>query len=305
MENQYFGVNRRLPFFVEQRDGYWLGRFQAMASPCEVLIETDNGDEARYMIKLAATEAWRIEKAFSRYRQDNIVYVLNNSKGGATKVDPETARLLTFADQCYQISQGLFDITSGILRKAWIFDGSDKLPSRSKVKKLLPFVGWEKVLWQPPYFTMQPGMEIDFGGIGKEYAVDRVVALLSTKSQLGILVNFGGDLHANQPRKGDRPWLAGIENPDNPDFPSKSVELYKGALTTSGDARRFLLKNGTRYSHILNPKTGWPIEHAPRSVTVAGINCTEAGILSTLALLQGKDAEVFLDAQQVRYWCIR
>lgn len=305
MKNQYGGVNKHIHFHFDRQEGYWRGRFHAMASPCEVLVETHNEKEAVLIIRLAAAEVWRIERTYSRYRIDNIIYAINNSKEQAIEVDQETARLLSFADHCYQMSQGLFDVTSGILRKVWKFDGSDTLPSAAEIKKLLPLIGWNKTQWQPPYFCMPAGMEIDFGGIGKEYAVDRVAGLLSEKFQACFLINFGGDLYANRPRLNDLPWVTGIENPDNPEFISRAVELYKGALTTSGDARRFLLKNGKRYGHILNPKTGWPVADAPRSVTVAGTNCTEAGILSTLALLHGKNAERFLDAQHIKYWCIR
>jgi thiamine biosynthesis lipoprotein len=80
------------------------------------------------------------------------------------------------------------------------------------------------------------------------------------------------------------------------------LELERGALATSGDSRRFLIKDGVRYGHILNPRTGWPVANSPRSVTVAASSCTEAGLLSTLALLQGAGAKQYLEEQGVRYW---
>ena len=83
------------------------------------------------------------------------------------------------------------------------------------------------------------------------------------------------------------------------------LELADGALATSGDARRFLLKDGVRYGHILNPRTGKPVDHAPRSVTVAAATCVEAGMIATLAVLQGKGAEAFLKHEGARAWCIR
>ncbi len=98
---------------------------------------------------------------------------------------------------------------------------------------------------------------------------------------------------------------AGIEASRSTDHALHRIQLERGALTTSGDARRYLLKGGMRYGHVLNPKTGWPVEGAPASVTVAGNNCTEAGILSTLAILHGRDAESFLDEQDVKYWIQR
>jgi len=85
----------------------------------------------------------------------------------------------------------------------------------------------------------------------------------------------------------------------------KLIRLKTGALATSGDSRRYLLKNGKRYGHILNPLTGWPIEDAPRSITVAADTCTQAGMLATLAMLCGAEAEVFLERQDTQYWCLR
>ena len=88
-------------------------------------------------------------------------------------VDEETALLLNFADKCYVMSGGMFDVSSGILRRAWHFDGSDRIAEQSEIDKLLPFVGWEKVRWRQPIISLPMGMELDFGGIGKEYAVDK------------------------------------------------------------------------------------------------------------------------------------
>lgn len=286
------------PPSLEQAAGYYLGRFQAMACPCELLIAVEKRSLAKSLLTLAAKEAWRIEKKFSRYVDDNMIYRINNSNGKTLKVDDEIVQLLNFAQQCYELSNGLFDITSGVLRYAWTFDGSDRIPESAQIEALLPYVGWDKVIWQPPYFTLPKGMEIDFGGIGKEYAVDRTLLLLQEKCQAGMVLNFGGDIHAS----GDRTWSIGIENPTRLDSATKILKIHKGALATSGDARRFLRKEGKRYGHVLNPKTGWPISNAPRSITVAAGTCTEAGILATFALLQGEKAEEFLKNQDVQYW---
>ncbi len=105
---------------------------------------------------------------------------------------------------------------------------------------------------------------------------------------------------------GDKqPWHVGIEALSSQDDAVTQLEMYEGALATSGDARRFLIKDGIRYGHVLNPKTGWPVEGAPRSVTVAQATCTQAGILSTLAMLQGSAAENFLIEQEAKYWVLR
>ena len=181
---------------LTQYEHYFSIQFRAMASPCEVLIETSSQKEAKRLGKITRDEALRIETEFSRYRDDNIVHRINHSEGVPVKVNAETANLLNFADQCFGLSDGLFDITSGVLGRVWQFDGSDNIPLERDVSKLLPLVGWSKVNWQAPHITLPVGMQIDFGGIGKEYAVDRVVNLLRAHTDVPFLVNFGGDLHA-------------------------------------------------------------------------------------------------------------
>lgn len=289
---------------TQQGDCYAI-RFRAMASPCELLVETESYNVACRLGKIARNEAQRIEKAFSRYREGNIVHAINQSEGKSVTVDSETAGLLDFAAQCFSMSDGLFDITSGVLGRAWHFDRSDKIPAEEEIKKLLPLVGWNKVRWHAPEFSMPQGMQIDFGGIGKEYAVDRVVNLLQSACDIPFLVNFGGDLHANKAPGNSRSWSVGVEAMRESGNAIQTIELQLGALTTSGDANRFLEKDGVRYGHILHPKTGWPVAHSPASITVAGNTCTEAGILSTLAMLHGNDAEQFLASQNIRYWCQR
>lgn len=288
------------------RDGdLWRATFTAMACPCEVLVESAEADVAVRAANAVATEAWRVERKFSRYRDDNIVHVINNANGADIEVDEETARLLAFAGDCYQVSQGLFDVTSGVLRRVWKFDGSDRLPEPGAVRAVMQYVGWRKVSWHAPYLRLQPGMEIDFGGIGKEYAVDRALQLADgATGGVPLLVNFGGDVAALKPRHDGRAWKVAIEKLKREDIPPV-IELRRGGVTTSGDANRYLLKDGVRYSHILDPRTGWPVKDAPHSVTVLEANCTQAGMLSTLAMLQGRAAERFLKKQGVTHWIIR
>lgn len=293
-----------MSFSLTRRGNLWAGQFRCMASPCEVLLDTPDSGIARALISQATAEAFRIEQKFSRYRDDNILHQIN-AGGCDLEVDAETARLLDFADTCYRISDGLFDVTSGILRRAWRFAAASEIPTQSQIEILLPAIGWEKIRWDNPRLRVPVGMEIDFGGIGKEYAVDSVSSLLKRHSNLSFLVNFGGDCNASGPQKNGAPWITGIENPRKPGDASAIIKLRNGALATSGDVYRFLEKNGIRYGHIFNPKTGWPQPDSPLSVTVAAASCSEAGILSTLAMLQGKDAEKFLDNQNVKYWCYR
>lgn len=291
--------------FVERGDGCLAGRFRAMASPCEVLVDTDDPDEAACALRIAETEAGRIEAKFSRYRVGNIVDRINQAAGEPVPVDAETAQLLDFAASCYEMSGGLFDITSGALRRAWTFDGGTRVPEPATLRALLEHIGWDKVRWDGASIAMPAGMEIDLGGFGKEYAVDRAAALVRTEVPRAILVNFGGDLVASGPRRDGRSWSVGIEDPHNPGAAALyRIEIDRGGIATSGDARRFVLWRGRRLGHILNPRTGWPVEGGPRSVTVLAATCLEAGTLATLAQLQGAGARSFLDAQGARYWTV-
>lgn len=286
--------------------GAWRGRFKAMASPCELLVEGADEAQARVLLEAAAAEALRIEAKFSRYRDDSVIAMLHRSRGEPVAVDDETALLLDYAAACHAMSDGLFDVTSGVLREAWRFDGSDRVPTADRVRVLVERIGWHKLHWQRPKIVLPPGMEIDLGGIGKEYAVDRVLALLRSQAALPMLVNFGGDLAVSGLRADGRAWQVGVERPDAQQRSAVlRLDLSAGALATSGDARRYLLKDGVRYGHILDPRDGWPVRAAPRSVTVAAGRCTEAGTLATLAMLQGPRAEEWLAGQGVPHWILR
>ncbi len=276
-----------------------------MASPCEVLIDISTESEARFLASLALAETRRIEQKFSRYRDDNIIHAINNSNGQPVQLDEETARMLAYADSCFKLSAGMFDITSGVLRKAWRFDGQPANPDKELIRNLMTVVGWSKVSLTDNSIALQPGMQIDLGGIGKEYAVDRVAQLVSDKAVCSVMVNFGGDIRAITAETKPDAWTIGIEKPENETKVAGVIELRNGAIATSGDSRRFCLYKGKRLGHILDPRTGWPVKNGPRSVTVIAGQCTEAGLLATLAMLHGTKAEEFLQAQEVTFHCIR
>lgn len=289
------------PSLTRLEDAF-LGRFTAMASPCEVLIDTSDREEAEAMVAVAAAEALRVEAKFSRYRTDNLVHRINHAGGDPVRVDEETAHLIDYAATCYEVSNGMFDITSGALRRVWTFDGGRRIPTDGAVDEALRHVGWHRVTWRDATLTMPAGMEIDLGGIGKEYAVDRASGLIAARTGSAHLVNFGGDLFASGPRRGGRPWIVGVDDPDRTGEAAVfRIELTRGGLATTGDARRYVLWKGRRLGHILNPKTGWPVDAPPRAITVLGRTCLEAGTLSTLAYLQGPGAQDFLREQGVDF----
>ena len=278
-----------------------------MASPCEVLVDTDDREKKRSESPPSDCETGsrsnRIK--FSRFRTNNIIYQINHSNGRSISVDQETGLLLDYAATCYKISNGMFDITTGFLRRLWKFDGTDRVPSKTAVRAAWRHVGWWRAKWENGMLLLPAGMEIDLGGIGKEYAVDRAAALSEHKPKVRFLLTLVGICSASGLRRDNRTWAIGI---DDPQRTGKAVlyrlDISRGAIATSGDARRYLIWRGNRLGHILNPRTGWPVKNAPRSVTVLCTTCVEAGTLSTLAYLQGSQARGFLEQQGVQFWIL-
>lgn len=274
-----------------------------MASPCVVLLEgTSTPEFAQQVLHTLAQEVWRIEAKYSRYRTDSVLSLINQNAGTNTPIDTETYQLLQIAQLLWQLSAGRFDSTSGVLRKLWHFKEQKTLPTQTQINELLPFIGWDKVVLEPSTFTMQSGMQLDLGGVGKEYAADRCAQLARELGANHCLINLGGDIATSGTRANGEAWQIGIEDCNQLGQVWKTVPLLQGGMATSGDSFRFIEIDGKRYSHILDATTGWPIQNAPRSVTVAAPNCTEAGILSTLALLQSQKAEQFLQQSTRPFW---
>lgn len=287
-------------------------RFQAMANPCEVLLEGCTARQAHTLFTQLEQEVRRIEHKYSRYREDSTLSLLNRSAGQICAVDPETWQLLKLAGVLWQHSAGRFDISSGVLRKVWQFKSAQEqtantaIPHEQAIAALMPFIGWEKTHLDERHFQMRAGMQIDFGGIGKEYAADRCADIARAAGYRHCLINLGGDVVATGGRADGSTWQVGIEATHtttrvNPRI-WRVLPLNAGAIATSGDTHRYLLHAGKRYGHILDARTGWPVENAPSSITIAAPNATEAGMICTLAMLHGIDAEVFLHQQQRPYW---
>jgi FAD:protein FMN transferase len=292
-------------------DGAELGfGFHAMGGPGEIRIAGWPEPRAAAAAAKAVAEVQRIEAAYSRYRPDSIVSRLNAAAGGEPlPVDDETAGLLDFGTTLHAESEGRFDLTSGVLRRAWDFRGG-RVPSPEAVAALRPLVGWARVEW-PPAGSPAPrrlrlpvaGMELDFGGIGKEYAADRAAVVLDSLGVRHGWVNLGGDIRVVGPRPDGRPWSFGIAHPRRAGEVIASVWLSRGALATSGDYERYLESQGRRYGHILDPRTGWPASHW-QSVSVVAPACLAAGAASTVAMLMEAQAPAWLESQGLEYLAI-
>lgn len=287
--------------------------FTAMASPCSLLLDGQNERSLRTAAKAAIVEVQRIEQKFSRYRTSSIISHINQSAGQqAVEVDAETQGLLDFAQSLWTQSDGLFDITSGVLRQAWDFKRGT-LPEKSQLQTLLPRVGWKQVERQGHKIRLPHiGMELDFGGFGKEYAADRAAVVLKSHGIDHALINLGGDLHAlgarGLPELQGAAWQIDIAHPrperENTDKSLATLALSRGGLATSGDYERFFIHQGVRYCHVLNPYTGWPVNYW-QSVSVLATNTTTAGAASTIAMLKGQQAAAWLQAQNMHYLAVQ
>src|SRR5262245_13465583 len=233
--------------------------FKAMGCPCMLQIHAASALEARAWAASARGEIARLEQKYSRYRADSLLSRINASAGDANgvAVDAETAALLDYAATCHAQSQGLFDVTSGILRRAWDFRAG-RLPEPAQIDELLLRVGWQKVHWSGNRIALPiAGMELDLGGYVKEYAADRVAALLRDAGCGAGLVDLGGDLAIVGPHPDGQPWIVGIRDARHADRAAMSVPVYAGGVATSGDYERCMVVDGVRYGHILDPRTGW------------------------------------------------
>ena len=265
-------------------------RFTAMGCPCELRFATDTEDAFTLVARQCHHEIERFENKYSRYRPDSVTSAINRAAGrSAVAIDPETASILKYAAVCHEQSEGLFDITSGVFRQVWHRERTT-LPQQSELDACLEKTGWDKVQYSgTQVYLPLAGMELDFGGVVKEYAADAAAIIAERAGIRHGLVNLGGDIRIVGPQPDGRPWPIGIVHPLKKDSAIATVPLIEGALTTSGGYERFVEIGGRRYSHLIDPRTGWPVEGL-LSVSVVAGQAVVAGSIASIALLQRPDA---------------
>lgn len=280
--------------------------FHAMGSPCALHLHAPDLAAAQRVASELIAEVARLEQKYTRYRDDSLTSRINRSAGDpeGVAVDEETAGLLDYAETAVAASGGRFDPTSGILRRAWDFR-SGRLPAQREIDALLPLVGWRLVRWERPRLVLtREGMQLDFGGLVKEYAADRVAASCRARGVRHALVDLGGDLAVVGPHPDGSPWRIGVRDPFGGEAPVATLAVFAGGVATSGDTERCMVVDGRRYGHILDPRSGWPVE-GPASVTVLASHCLVAGTASTLAMLRGRRAgPAWLEAEGFPHVCV-
>ena len=280
--------------------------FRAMAAENEVQVHSDDALFAESAAARAIAEVKRIEAKYSRYLDDSIVCRINREAGGAAvPIDTETHGLLMFAAACHDQSAGAFDVTSGVLRRAWRFD-SGRVPGEAELVPLVDLIGWPRVeLGADTVRLPVRGMELDFGGFGKEYAVDRAALMLREAGATSALVNLAGDLAILGPQPDGSAWRVGIRHPRRDGMLLATLPVSSGGIATSGDYERFMEVDGVRHCHVLDPRTGHSVRSF-QSVTVHASSCLVAGSASTMAMLKGEAAGLaWLEELGLSHLCVR
>ena len=257
-----------------------------MGCPCELRFHATTAAAFARAVGRCAGEIRRFERKYSGFRPDSVTSAINRAAGReAVAIDPETAAILRYAAVCHEQSNGRFDLTAGAFRHVWHRNRAS-LPTKGELDTCIAKVGWDKVRYSDrEVFLPVPGMELDFGGVVKEYAADAAAAVARRAGIRHGLVNLGGDICIVGPQPEGAPWPIGIVHPERTDSAIATLPLREGALTTSGSYERFVEIGGRRYSHLLDPRTGWPVEGLS-SVTVVAGQAIVAGSIASIAALQ-------------------
>jgi thiamine biosynthesis lipoprotein len=230
------------------------------------------------------------EAKYSRFRPDSLVTRINAAAGREwVAVDAEMETLLKLCDTLHFMTQGIMDPTALPLIKLWDYKAAQpRVPSAAEIAAARALVGWRKVQRSPgKVFLPEPGMCLDFGGFGKEYAIDFVAQVALQRGITSALVDFGHDLRAIGTPPGRPAWHIGLEDPRNPGTTAGSMAVIDKGVASSGDYIRGFTIDGKRYGHIIDPRTGWPVANGCMQCTVIASSCLQAGVLSTTAFVLG------------------
>jgi len=282
------------------KDEWGKVQFRAMGTGCQLIYRAPSRKQGVAFRDAAVEWVADFERKYSRYRADSLITAINLAAGEAwVETDAELDGIFALCDHYHWSTGGVFEPTALPLQRLWDYQVEQPVaPSDQAIKTALALVGWNKVQRRPGSVHLpEPGMAVDLGGIGKEYAVDRVIEQSRPFGIIDILVDFGRDVRAAGQSPDGGPWRVGLEHPMDQGRCWGGVRASNRAVTTSGDYLRGFDFEGRRYSHIIDPRTGRPIDNSCRSASVIAPTCTEAGVLSTAALILGHEQGVRLIEQ--------
>ncbi len=275
---------------LEGRDGSHALSFPAMGTNCRVQFTSPASAAGRLADSVMQWVA-AFEAKYSRFLGDSLVSQINAAAGnGWVPLDPEADALLALCDQLVFLTRGILDPTALPVIRLWDWKTA-RVPSDAEVEAARALVGWRQVQRLPGRIRLpRAGMALDLGGVGKEYAVDQVVLLLARAGVTSGLVDFGADIRVlGMPSDGRPAWKIGLEDPRHPGTTWTSLILREGAVATSGDYLRGFHAGGRRYGHIVDPRTGRPVDHGVLAASVYAPSCTQAGMMSTAACVLGPE----------------
>lgn len=278
--------------------------FSTMGCPASLKFYAPTPKRAEEVKTAIINLANHYDQYYTNYSASSFTAEINRHAGSSTGiiVDDETAALLDYAQSCYELSDGLFDITSGPLHKIWLYEAQEpKMPTDREIADVLNTIGWDKLIWERPRLILPiPQMNLDFGGVVKEYAVDAGARLAHQMDIHHGILELGGDLSVFGPQPDGSPWNVGIAALEDVDKNMGVIPVLQGAVATSGSYARSMVIDGVRYCHIFNPKTGYPIQGIA-SITALANLCLVSGSLTTIASLKGRDGLAWLEEQGVPF----
>lgn len=277
----FAGCTKEIPLVKQSR--------LIMGTIVEIKVADKDSQKAKRAINKAFAEIEKVNSLMSTYIEESEVSILNRE--GEAQVSKETLEVIRGAVKISSLSQGAFDITVKPLLDLWKRVKSErKLPTREEIEKILPLVSFNNIEINGERVKFKvPGMKIDLGGIAKGYAVDKATDALKKEGIGNALISAGGDIYVLGLRSNKEPWTIGIQHPRERNKILEKIKLTNKAVTTSGDYERYFMLNRVRYSHIVNPKTGYPVSEVPSSVSIIAQNCTLADGLATACFVLGPD----------------
>lgn len=265
--------------------------FEALGTVCEVQYVAGEPTQAARFERSVVAWVQNFEARYSRFREDSVLSRVNAAAGVAwVAVDAEMEQMLQLCGTLFQLTGGILDATVVPLLRLWDYRAAEpRVPKDAEIEAARRLIGWTKVQRQPgKVFLPEKGMALDFGGFGKEWAVDVVAQIAREQGISAALVDFGRDMQGYGMPPGMPGWHVGLEDPFKPGSVSGSVALIgKKGVASSGDYRRCFEEEGRVFGHIIDPRTGRPVAHGVRQCTVIADTCLRAGALSTAAFVLG------------------
>ena len=279
-----------------------------MGSRFEITVIAKNSTEANNYIDMAVGEISRIEKLISSWDPASQTSEINRNAGiKPVKVDEELFTLIGRSVEISKLTDGAFDISFASMDKIWKFDGSmTEMPSEEAIKQSVEKVGYQNIILDPENFTVflkLEGMKIGFGAIGKGYAADKAKILLMERGVDAGMINASGDMNSwgNQP-DGEF-WKVAITNPMDKNKAFALLPLNENAVVTSGNYEKYVTFNETRYTHIIDPRTGYPATGII-SATVFAPKAEIADALATSIFVMGREVGIDFINQLPKIECI-